>query len=223
MPSVIEEVTTTLEEFVPTKSDGWVAADRERRRSMLDEMKNLNHRDPIDFLVQCTLASDAVALHTLPLHEEFETAIEQEGWTKAAMCEMRTADSFLKESARVDGLGMFSPPRKALTDLTLSNDTLTPMGNLFTAAATATHLHGEFYDRPEAFEHFRFSDERAEESEKNRHHLVTPSAECPNLSHGKHACPCRFFAANEPKVILANVVLSDDIKFADKARPKNES
>ncbi len=32
---------------------------------------------------------------------------------------------------------------------------------------------------------------------------------------GRHACPGRFFAANEIKMIIANVVMAFDIKMPD--------
>jgi len=38
-----------------------------------------------------------------PLRKEVESVIEKEGWTKIAMVQMRLLDSFLKESARLNG------------------------------------------------------------------------------------------------------------------------
>lgn len=41
------------------------------------------------------------------------------------------------------------------------------------------------------------------------------------LSHGKHACPGRFFAVNEIKVLLVYTLVNYDIKFAaDAPEPK---
>lgn len=41
-----------------------------------------------------------------PLREEVESVIEQDGWTKLAMQKMRKLDSFMRETQRVNGLGL---------------------------------------------------------------------------------------------------------------------
>jgi len=41
---------------------------------------------------------------------------------------------------------------------------------------------------------------------------------------GKHACPGRFFASNELKLVLAHLVVSYDVKLEDEGvRPSNVS
>ncbi len=39
-----------------------------------------------------------------PLRQEIETAVSEEGWTKAAIDKMHKIDSFLRETQRLDGL-----------------------------------------------------------------------------------------------------------------------
>jgi cytochrome P450 len=46
---------------------------------------------------------------------------------------------------------------------------------------------------------------------KNCPHKLT----CPQFGFGRHACPGRFFAANEIKMIIANFVLAYDMKLPD--------
>ena len=41
-----------------------------------------------------------------PLRQEVESIVAAEGWTKAAMGKMWKVDSFLKESQRVNGVGL---------------------------------------------------------------------------------------------------------------------
>jgi hypothetical protein len=41
-----------------------------------------------------------------PLRQEVEAVVAEEGWTKAAMDKMHKIDSFLRETQRVDGLGI---------------------------------------------------------------------------------------------------------------------
>ena len=40
------------------------------------------------------------------LRQEVEAIIAEDGWTKAAMQKMRKADSFLRESARLNPIGL---------------------------------------------------------------------------------------------------------------------
>ncbi len=39
-----------------------------------------------------------------PLRQEIETAVSEEGWTKAAIDKMHKVDSVLRETQRLDGL-----------------------------------------------------------------------------------------------------------------------
>lgn len=42
------------------------------------------------------------------------------------------------------------------------------------------------------------------------------------FGHGRFACPGRFFASNESKVVLAELLLTYDIRLRDgEERPKN--
>ena len=47
-----------------------------------------------------------------PLRHDVETAVEEEGWTKAGMDKMHKIDSFLRESLRLDDLdsGLLDSP-----------------------------------------------------------------------------------------------------------------
>jgi len=55
-----------------------------------------------------------------PLRQEVEAAVAEEGWTKAGLDKMYKIDSFLRETQRLDGLGIglvcsFGPPSQLLT------------------------------------------------------------------------------------------------------------
>jgi cytochrome P450 len=61
------------------------------------------------------------------------------------------------------------------------------------------------------FHPFRYSDLRSYEGEENKHQLVTTSPESVSFGHGQWACPGRFFASNEIKVILIELLKNYDI------------
>ena len=57
-----------------------------------------------------------------PLRHDVETAVEEEGWTKAGMDKMHKIDSFLRESLRLDDLDsglLDSPGRTSIAVLIL--------------------------------------------------------------------------------------------------------
>ncbi|RPD64699.1 cytochrome P450 [Lentinus tigrinus ALCF2SS1-7] len=157
-----------------------------------------------------------------PLREEIEGIISAEGWSKAAMGKMWKVDSFLRESQRINGIGLTSVTRKTLTDITLNDGTFIPKDTLIVAASYPTHYDDAIYENAETFDPFRFSRMREGDGEGTKHQFVNTSIEYIPFGHGKHACPGRFFAANELKAMLAFIVLNYDLKLANDApRPEN--
>ncbi|THH09628.1 hypothetical protein EW145_g1863 [Phellinidium pouzarii] len=156
-----------------------------------------------------------------PLREEVERMIKAEGWTKHAMTKMRKLDSFMKESQRYSGIGMLSMTRKALVDYTLSDGTFLPSGSMVAANAVGMHYDDSKYDNAREFDGFRFAKMCEEgEGEGTKHQMVSTSTEYLSFGHGRHACPGRFFAANELKSMMAYLVLNYDIKLENDSRER---
>lgn len=61
------------------------------------------------------------------------------------------------------------------------------------------------------FHPWRFADLRAVAGEENKHQFVTTSSESTVFGHGTWACPGRFFASNEIKAILIQLLRRYDI------------
>ncbi|PCH34304.1 cytochrome P450 [Wolfiporia cocos MD-104 SS10] len=193
-----------------------------------------------DLIVQALLTSNFVATHTSssslthalyhiaanpefvePLRQEIESAIKSDGWTKAALGKMMKLDSFMRESQRMNGISGISVIRKALQNVKLSDGTIVPAGTICGAVSFAMHHDEDNYADPEVFNPFRFSDMRAEESERVKYQYVNTSPEYISFGHGKHACPGRFFAANELKAVLAHFILNYEMKTEDGRRPED--
>ncbi|CCL98543.1 uncharacterized protein FIBRA_00543 [Fibroporia radiculosa] len=179
-----------------------------------------------DLIVQALLVSNFVANHTStisvthalyhlaaspeyiqPLREEIDAVLKTEGWTKVGIGKMWKLDSFMRESQRLNGIS------GTLKDVTLSDGTLIPAGTLCGAAAAGTHHDEENYNRPHLFDPFRFSDKRFDEDEQVKHQYVTTSPQYIPFGHGRHACPGRFFAANELKAVVAYFIVNYDVMF----------
>ncbi|KAF8575896.1 cytochrome P450 [Ramaria rubella] len=156
------------------------------------------------------------------IRKEVEAIIAEEGWTKIAMAKMCKLDSFLKESQRFNGLGALTMTRKALKDFTFSDGTHIPKGALVSAASTATHHNEAMYNNSDTFDGFRFSDIREKDGQGMTNQFVATNPDYISFGHGKHACPGRFFAANELKAVMAHLVLNYDIKLENEGtRPPN--
>jgi len=148
-----------------------------------------------------------------PIREEVERVIAEDGWSKLAMTKMRKLDSFLKENFRFDSISELSITRKAVVDYTLSDGTFLPKGTFVSAAVGCMHNDDDFFDKANEFDGFRFSSTRDEDGESTKHQMVSVSSEYLAFGYGKHACPGRFFAANEIKAMTAHVLLTYDIKL----------
>jgi cytochrome P450 len=96
-----------------------------------------------------------------------------------------------------------------------------PPGTNFAVSAAATN-HSEKLENSETFDGFRFARMRSEAGSENRHQLTSTGPDATSFGHGPHACPGRFFASNEIKVILVYLMQTYDMKLKDgEDRPKN--
>lgn len=107
----------------------------------------------------------------------------------------------------------------------LSNGQVIPAGVIVEVPAGCIYADDEFFERPEIFDHLRFYNLR---QSKGLHAAGTKAAEVVansqfvsvsesslNFGYGRHACPGRFFAANEMKMIMANILLHYEVKNPD--------
>ncbi|KAF8906748.1 cytochrome P450 [Gymnopilus junonius] len=152
--------------------------------------------------------------YAAPMREEVEAVIEVEGLNKLSMTKMRKVDSFIKESQRL-AIGGVSMNRKILKDFTFSNGITLPAGTIVAVATYSTHMDDQNYDSAREFQGFRFANLRDEDGEGLKHQFVALEQNFLTFGGGRHACPGRFFAANELKAMLAYVLLNYDIKFPD--------
>ena len=109
-----------------------------------------------------------------PLRHDVETAVAEEGWTKAGIDKMHKIDSFVRETQRLDNLDwcpFYSPGltsatnalfilvtvnRLAMRPFTFSNGITIPAGTLVSAPSGVIHKDEELYPNPEKFDGFRF-------------------------------------------------------------------
>ncbi|KAF8330122.1 cytochrome P450 [Amanita rubescens] len=157
-----------------------------------------------------------------PLRQEIKAAVEEEGWSKAAVAKMTKLDSFIKETMRIAPIGAFMMQHRTTKDFTFSDGTTIPAGNFIGVPTSCIHTDPDNYADAERFDGFRFEKMREKEGDSSKHSLVSLDLDYLLFGHGRHACPGRSFAANVVKTMLAHVVLNYDVKMADGGgRPEN--
>ncbi|KIM38977.1 hypothetical protein M413DRAFT_447338 [Hebeloma cylindrosporum] len=157
-----------------------------------------------------------------PLREEIEEVIQREGWTKAGIDQMYKLDSFIKESQRLHPLSVVAMQRVAVKDHTFTDGTMVPRGTTLAVALDSVHLNENIYSDPLTFDPFRFVKLKEQDTTGRKFDIVTTSVESLAFGHGRHACPGRYFAACELKVMFAHIVMNYDVKLENEnVRPKD--
>ena len=144
--------------------------------------------------------------YILPLRQEVETILAQDGWSKASLQKMRKIDSFMKECQRIAGFNLckschlvlyttnYSRTRtlgfmthKVLQDFTFSDGTFVPKDDHICTAIPMTHHNEDLYDNAREFNPWRFSDMRDETGEGTKHQMVNTTPEYLVFGLGRHA------------------------------------
>lgn len=174
------------------------------------------------------LVSSDPSLHYLDEMREEAAAVlaENDGiWTKKGLAKMYKIDSAIREALRISSFISDGMVRKVVAKdgVTTPDGLHIPCGAHVAVSAVGIHNDEKYYTKPATYDAFRYvrqreSIDRAEQGADNDYlkkanfGLVSTSAEFQPFGHGRHACPGRFFAANELKLLLAYMVLNYDIE-----------
>ncbi|KAK5310324.1 hypothetical protein LTR93_012056 [Exophiala xenobiotica] len=134
--------------------------------------------------------------------------------TNNSMEQLKKLDSFMKESQRFNPIDYAVVRRYATRNIELSDGTLIPPNTYVRFPTTAIHFDPEIIPLPDEFDGFRFSKAReAGGVQGGRYQFASVAKSSMNFGYGKHACPGRFFAAMEIKMILVALLLRYDIRI----------
>ncbi|KAF1990339.1 putative cytochrome P450 [Aulographum hederae CBS 113979] len=153
-----------------------------------------------------------------PLREEVEQVRAKHGdqWTKASIASLRKMDSFLKESQRFRPPGLVTMNRQCETDITLSTGLVLPKGTHIGVAAGANALDASFFPNADQFDGFRFERLRSLPGNESKYQFVTTSnVDQLHWGVGTHACPGRFFASYEIKMLLSRTLLMYEFRLPE--------
>lgn len=148
-------------------------------------------------------------------------------WNKQALRELVKLDSAIRESVRFSSILSVGLGRAVTAPggLITPSGVHLPRGTLVSVAAHSI-MHDETnYEGAGAYAPFRFSEQRSREGldhvRRARYALPTTGPEFLVFGHGRHACPGRFFAAAELKLVLAHALLEYDFEPLP-SRPDNQ-
>lgn len=161
-----------------------------------------------------------------PLREELLSVLKEDrGWYKTTLNKLKKLDSFLKESQRLNPPSQLAFNRVVKrTPLKLYDGTVLPVGTHFNMASHAILLDPANLPGggdPKQFDGFRYARLRETPESAYKYQWATTDSNSLHFGHGKYACPGRFLASNEIKLILAHLILLYDFKYPEgKGRPK---
>ncbi|KAH8599968.1 putative cytochrome P450 [Bisporella sp. PMI_857] len=142
--------------------------------------------------------------------------------TRTSVPKLKKLDSFIKESQRINPFSSTGFSRKLKTTVTFHDGLTLPSSTTVTFPVSCISMDPTIYPSPEEFDGLRFWRLRENKGEESKWQYTTTGKECLNWGHGVHACPGRFFAANEIKIIMIYLLMNYEVKMPDGAgRPKN--
>ncbi|KZL82211.1 cytochrome p450 [Colletotrichum incanum] len=220
---------------------------------ILESQKKFGQRDDTELAryqlglsfaaIHTTSTTTTNALYTLAatpelvpvLREDVQQALVGSNgvFTSSAMQNMKKLDSFLKECMRYHVLAPVSFQRKVLKTFTLSNGQVIPKGSIIEVPTIGIYNDEEFFPDADEFDPLRFYKLRLAKKEQKtgskqaevvaNAQFVSVGQSSLNFGYGRHACPGRFFAVNEIKMIMATLLLKYDLMNPDGSRERHSN
>jgi cytochrome P450 len=112
--------------------------------------------------------------------------------------------------------------RVAVNDHTFTDGTTVPRGTTIGVSLDNIHLNDKIYPDALTFDPFRFVKLKEQDPSGRKFDMTTNSIDSLSFGHGRHACPGRYFAASELKLMFAHVVTNYDVKLENEGvRPRD--
>ncbi|KAF4628186.1 hypothetical protein G7Y89_g9967 [Cudoniella acicularis] len=195
--------------------------------------EKLAHRELIMGLasVHTTAMAAAHFLYDLCAYPEYVALLREEllavlkeddGWQKTTVNKLRKMDSFLKESQRLNPASLLGFHRIVQNEaITLSDGkVLTPGTHVCLASYEISRDPGVIPNQN--FDGLRYYELRKNPDEDKKLQYAMTDKNHLHFGHGRFACPGRFFAANELKMVLGELLLHYDFKYPEgHTRPAN--
>ncbi|KAK6197790.1 hypothetical protein LQW54_010562 [Pestalotiopsis sp. IQ-011] len=136
--------------------------------------------------------------------------------------EMKLLDSVMREAQRMAPFNQARFSRYVSKPITLSNGIQLPAGSTIESPHGPVTRDDGYYPDADKFDAHRFVDLRAarvpdpiQYKSREQYQFVSVTKENMSFGFGAHACPGRFFAANEIKLILSRIILQYDMRLPE--------
>ncbi|KAI1760692.1 cytochrome P450 [Hypoxylon sp. FL1150] len=147
------------------------------------------------------------------IRHEVVKQLQAGGLTKESLHKMPLLDSAIKETQRLKPIQFLLLRRRAQEDIQFSNGLYLKKGTR-TWIDTSRMRDPAAYENPEEWDATRFLKLRSQPGRTNEAYLVSPGPDHFGFGYGIHACPGRFFAAHELKVIVCHLLVKYEWKLA---------
>ena len=163
-------------------------------------------------------------------------------WTKEALAKLIRVDSTIRESMRLHNFVSYGVQRRVVAEngVRMDNGLYLPKNAAVAVPAYPAHRDPHYYKNPNTYDAFRFSrpfekseaaKEKSTEIGKSDHEAqqdhkeelskfmehkkvsaVTTGEHFMHFGHGREACPGRFFAIQQIKLVVAHMIMNYDIQ-----------
>ncbi|KAI0834419.1 cytochrome P450 [Hypoxylon sp. FL0890] len=160
-----------------------------------------------------------------PLREEMRLALrEDNGWGKRTASKLIRTDSFIKEISRHYPPSALSFRRITKEAITLSDGLVLPK-DTYICVATTSPEQDELGETDQAeFDGYRYYRKRlAQNSPSSRYDYASTDKSHVSFGHGRYACPGRFAASIEVKLLLAHILLHYDVRLSPRMSCRPQS
>jgi cytochrome P450 len=150
-----------------------------------------------------------------PLRSEADAAFAAHGFTDAALSAMPLMESFAREVCRLYPVGAVSCARTVTAPggHRFHDGLELPAGSRIAIPALAIHTDPNNFDDPLSFDGFRFCRPKEAGSDTPSGGAAALSSTNLGFGYGKHACPGRFLAVRNAKLVLAKLLTTYDVKW----------
>lgn len=160
-----------------------------------------------------------------PLREEMRLALEEcDGWDKRTAGILIKTDSFIKEISRHYPPSALSFRRITKETIVLSDGLILP-NDTYVCVATTSPDQDELGESDQGkFDGYRYYKKRlAQGALSSRYDYAATDKSHVGFGHGRYACPGRFAASIEVKVLLAHILLQYDIRLPKRMSGRPQS
>lgn len=113
--------------------------------------------------------------------------------------------------------------RRACRDIHLNDGTTIPSGTIVSVARNSIVHDAAYYTSPGTFDPLRFCDETPLADGNSARSYAKLSSDNLGFGYGREACPGRFYASVQIKMVLAKVLMEFEVRYprGHEGRPGN--